>query len=59
MINNPHQAKRLLAEAGYPEGQGLPVIDLWYNSKEETALSRSWKLIRDTLQSSESGSKFI
>ena len=35
---NPHQAKKLLAEAGYPEGQGLPVIDLWYSSKEETAL---------------------
>ena len=35
---NTHQAKQLLAEAGYPEGQGLPVIDLWYNSKEETAL---------------------
>ncbi len=30
------RAKTLLAEAGYPAGQGLPVIDLWYNSKEET-----------------------
>jgi peptide/nickel transport system substrate-binding protein/oligopeptide transport system substrate-binding protein len=34
---DPQQAKRLLAEAGYPEGTGLPVIDLWYSSKEETA----------------------
>ena len=34
---DPQQARRLLAEAGYAGGQGLPVIDLWYNSKEETA----------------------
>jgi oligopeptide transport system substrate-binding protein len=28
---NPELAKKLLAEAGYPGGRGLPVIDLWYN----------------------------
>jgi len=28
---NPELAKKLLAEAGYPGGEGLPVIELWYN----------------------------
>ncbi|MDH3598088.1 MAG: ABC transporter substrate-binding protein [Candidatus Tectomicrobia bacterium] len=34
---SPKQAKQLLAEAGYPKGKGLPTIDLWYSTKEETA----------------------
>ncbi len=29
---DPDAARRLLAEAGYPEGRGLPVIDLLYNT---------------------------
>jgi oligopeptide transport system substrate-binding protein len=34
----PHdeaKARRLLAEAGYPEGRGLPPITLWVNTSEE------------------------
>ena len=33
----PHdaaRARRLLAEAGYPEGRGLPPIALWFNTSE-------------------------
>lgn len=29
--HNPHEARRLLAEAGYPGGRGFPTIELWYN----------------------------
>ncbi len=31
---NPQEAKRLLAEAGFPEGKGLPGIRLWFNQNE-------------------------
>jgi len=29
---DPDKARQLLAEAGYPGGNGLPVITLWYNT---------------------------
>lgn len=32
---DPDKAKRLLAEAGYPDGTGLPVVQLWSVSKAE------------------------
>jgi len=28
------KARRLLAEAGYPDGKGLPELSLWYNNNE-------------------------
>ena len=31
---NPHQARRWLAEAGYPNGEGLPPITIWHNTGE-------------------------
>lgn len=42
------RAKALLAEAGYPEGKGLPPLDLLYNTSEtdkllSEAVQRQWK----------------
>jgi len=34
---NPNQAKRWLAEAGYPDGKGFPAIKLMYNASETHA----------------------
>ena len=31
------RARTLLAEAGYPEGQGLPSVDLWFNTQGDNA----------------------
>jgi oligopeptide transport system substrate-binding protein len=31
---NPEEARRLLAEAGYPEGKGFPRMDILYNTEE-------------------------
>lgn len=45
---NVEQAKALLAEAGYPNGQGLPPVELLYNTSEShktiaEAVQRMWK----------------
>ena len=32
---NPEEARRLLAEAGYPNGEGFPVYELQYNTHEQ------------------------
>lgn len=42
------QARKLLAEAGYPNGKGFPTIDLLYNTQEShkqvaEAIARQWK----------------
>ncbi|HUI06338.1 MAG TPA: peptide ABC transporter substrate-binding protein [Verrucomicrobiae bacterium] len=43
-----NEAKRLLAEAGYPDGKGLPPIELLYNTSEAhriiaEAIQQMWK----------------
>mgnify|MGYP001297497114 CR=1 FL=1 len=35
---NPNEARRLLADAGYPDGKGLPTILLGYNTQEDHKL---------------------
>lgn len=32
------KARQLLAEAGYPDGKGLPPVQLWFNSQGDNAL---------------------
>ena len=45
---DPERAKRLLAEAGYPEGKGLPTIELWSASKAEATV-RELEIVRENL----------
>lgn len=35
---NPQKAKALLAQAGYPEGKGLPPITLYFDSRDDNRL---------------------
>lgn len=41
---DPEAARKLLAEAGYPDGKGLPPVELLYNTQE------NHKLIAETIQ---------
>ena len=45
---NPQAARELLAEAGYPDGQGFPITEILYNTQEEhrkvaVAIQQMWK----------------
>jgi oligopeptide transport system substrate-binding protein len=35
---NPQEAKRLLKEAGYPEGKGLPPVTIGYNTDDDNKI---------------------
>jgi oligopeptide transport system substrate-binding protein len=48
LSENIGEAKRLLAEAGYPEGKGMPPVELLYNTSEAhrtiaEAIQQMWK----------------
>lgn len=45
---NPEEARKLLAEAGYPDGRGFPHVELLYNTHENhqkiaVAIQQFWK----------------
>ncbi len=44
LVTDPDQARRLLAEAGYPEGRDTPVVELLFNTSE------NHKLVAEALQ---------
>jgi peptide/nickel transport system substrate-binding protein len=47
---NPDKAKTLLSKAGYPEGKGFPVVDLYVNSVEESGIHKLAKAVKFSLE---------
>lgn len=45
---DPERARRLLEEAGYPDGRGLPVLEIWSASKAE-ATRKELEIIKSNL----------
>jgi peptide/nickel transport system substrate-binding protein/oligopeptide transport system substrate-binding protein len=46
---DPRRARELLAQAGYPEGRGLPAIAIW-SSVRHQGIEREHELIRENLK---------
>jgi ABC-type transport system substrate-binding protein len=45
--HDPSRARKLLAEAGYPEGRGLPPISMWSSVKHEGILREHERITKD------------
>jgi peptide/nickel transport system substrate-binding protein len=47
---NQEKAKELLASAGYPNGKGFPIIDLYVNTVEESGTHKLAKAVKFSLE---------
>lgn len=46
----PEEAKSLLSKAGYPDGKGFPVVDLYVNTVEESGTHKLAKAVKFSLE---------